>query len=51
MRELHYVNLVPFQHRSLQSTYTPEFYTQRLAGAIPNAGVLDHEECCVRPGV
>ncbi len=25
------------------------FYLQRLQGTIPNAGVLDHEGCCVRP--
>ncbi len=28
---------------------SPEFYTQRLGGIIPNEGVLDHEGCCVRP--
>ena len=27
----------------------PGYYAQRLAGAIPSAGVLDHEGCCVRP--
>ncbi len=27
----------------------PDFYVQRLEGAIPNDGVLDHEGCCVRP--
>ena len=27
----------------------PDFYIQRLRGTVPNQGVLDHEECCVRP--
>ena len=27
----------------------PDFYMGRLAGRIPNKGVLDHEGCCVRP--
>ncbi len=27
----------------------PDFYIQRLEGTIPNAGVFDHEGCCVRP--
>ena len=27
----------------------PEFYIHRLEGTIPHAGVLGHEECCVRP--
>ena len=27
----------------------PDFYMKRLEGRIPNAGVLDHEGCCVRP--
>jgi len=27
----------------------PDFYTKRLAGIIPNEGVLDHDGCCVRP--
>ncbi len=27
----------------------PDFYTKRLEGSIPHAGVLDHEGCCVRP--
>ena len=27
----------------------PDFYLGRLAGAIPNEGVRDHEGCCVRP--
>ncbi len=27
----------------------PDFYAQRLQGAIPNEGVLDHEGCCVKP--
>ena len=27
----------------------PDFYIKRLEGIIPNKGVLDHEECCVRP--
>ena len=27
----------------------PDFYMQRLEGRAPNAGVLDHEGCCVRP--
>lgn len=29
----------------------PEFYIKRLEGSIPNAGVLDHEGCCIRPTV
>ena len=27
----------------------PDFYLDRLAGGIPNEGVLDHEGCCIRP--
>ncbi len=27
----------------------PDFYLKRLAGEIPNEGVLDHEGCCIRP--
>ncbi len=27
----------------------PEFYVKRLAGTIPNEGVLDHEGSSVRP--
>ena len=27
----------------------PDYYVKRLAGTIPNQGVLDHEGCCVRP--
>ncbi len=27
----------------------PDFYIKRLEGRTPNAGVLDHEGCCVRP--
>ena len=27
----------------------PEFYVQRLKGAIPHEGVLGHDGCCVRP--
>lgn len=27
----------------------PDFYTKRLAGIIPNEGVLDHDGCCVSP--
>ena len=27
----------------------PEFYVKRLKGSIPNAGVLDHDGCCIRP--
>ncbi len=27
----------------------PDFYMKRLEGKTPNAGVLDHEGCCVRP--
>ena len=27
----------------------PDFYIRRLEGTIPTKGVLDHEECCVRP--
>ncbi len=27
----------------------PEFYIQRLAGTVPNEGVLDHEGCCIKP--
>ncbi|MEE9128444.1 MAG: YHS domain-containing protein [Phycisphaerales bacterium] len=28
---------------------SPDFYIQRLEGAIPHEGVLGHEGCCVRP--
>ena len=28
---------------------SPDFYTQRLEGAVPHEGVLGHDECCVRP--
>jgi len=27
----------------------PDYYVKRLAGTIPNQGVLDHEGCCIRP--
>ena len=27
----------------------PDFYMNRLEGRTPNAGVLDHRGCCVRP--
>ena len=27
----------------------PDFYLKRLEGRTPNAGVLDHEGCCVKP--
>lgn len=27
----------------------PDFYLERLDGAITTEGVLDHEGCCVRP--
>lgn len=27
----------------------PDFYVERLEGAVGNEGVLDHEGCCVRP--
>ena len=27
----------------------PDYYGKRLEGVIPNAGVLDHEGCCIRP--
>ena len=27
----------------------PDYYMKRLEGTIPNAGVRDHEGCCVRP--
>lgn len=28
---------------------SPDFYMQRLEGAIPHEGVLGNEGCCVRP--
>ena len=45
-QEVHFCRC-PYCQEAFQKN--PEFYTQRLAGAIPNAGVLDHEACCVRP--
>lgn len=27
----------------------PDYYIQRLEGTISNQGVLDHEDCCIRP--
>ena len=29
----------------------PDYYIQRLEGTIPHEGVMDHEGCCVRPGL